>query len=328
MGNQIDKKYQALVLDILQNGEKKTDRTGTGTISVFGREIRHDMTEGFPLLTTKKMHFKSIRLELEWFLRGGTNIQPLVLSGCNIWNGDAYKNYLYNSHLSNPLSLKEFVTEISTNDEFAKKWGELGRIYGAQWRDWGGVDQITELIKGLKETPDSRRLIVSAWNVDELDDMVLPPCHNMFQCYTSSVKEKHLRKWAKDKGFEPNSVIEEFEFGAEMYGNFTLPKKAVSLKWNQRSVDTPLGLPFNIASYGLLLEMLADEVNYVADELIGSLGDTHIYLNQVEKVQTQLNRMSMKLPTILVKDGISSRGKDIQLLDYYSHETIKIPLSN
>ena len=199
--NNIDIQYQDLLKDILTNGTEKSDRTGTGTISIFGRQIRHKMSEGFPLLTTKKMAVKSMMTELKWFLKGGTNIKYLVENGCNIWNGDAYKRYKEDK-LGLAMSMEAFIENIKTNDGFARTWGELGPIYGLQWRDWyaGGhqefiadtlinmeyssVDQISELIKTLKNNPDSRRMMVNAWNVGELDQMVLPPCHYGFQIYT------------------------------------------------------------------------------------------------------------------------------------------------
>ena len=204
MMNNIDKQYQALLQDILDNGVEKKDRTGTGTISVFGRQIRHKMSEGFPLLTTKKMPWKSIVTELLWFLQGNTNIKWLVDNGCNIWNGDAYKNYVKTSEPTldgKYLSQPEFIHWIKTDDKFAEKWGNLGKIYGAQWRGWGNsvnrwaeIDQIQNLINDLKTNPDSRRLMVNAWNVGELDQMVLPPCHYGFQVYT--------RELSHDERFE------------------------------------------------------------------------------------------------------------------------------
>src|SRR6056300_221334 len=189
--NKLDKDYQDLLKDILTNGVEKSDRTGTGTISVFGRQIRHNMQDGFPLLTTKRMAIKTCMTELKWFLKGDTNIKYLVDNGCNIWNGDAYKNYISrtNEYKGNwPDTKEEFIERIKTDDEFAKKWGELGPIYGKQWREWGQfndyTDQIQNLINDLKTNPDSRRLMVSAWNVGELDQMTLPPCHYGFQVYT------------------------------------------------------------------------------------------------------------------------------------------------
>ena len=294
--NNLDIQYQALLQDILDNGTQKGDRTGTGTISVFGRQIRHKMSEGFPLLTTKKMAWKSIVTELLWFLRGDTNIKYLVDNDCHIWDGDAYKAYtnkLLTHHKGvQPNSKEAFILKIKYEDGYAKENGDLGPIYGKQWRDWNGIDQIQNLINELKTNPDSRRLMVSAWNVDELHQMTLPPCHYGFQCY---VREG----------------------------------KYLSLMWNQRSVDTFLGLPFNIASYGLLLEMIADEMGMVADELIGNLGDVHLYSNHIEQAKEQINRIPYELPTIHVRDGIESfMPNDIILENYQYHPIIKAPLSN
>ena len=218
-GNTLDKQYQALLQDILDNGVEKKDRTGTGTISVFGRQIRHNMKDGFPLLTTKKMAWKTMVTELLWFLRGDTNIKFLLENDCNIWTGDAYKNYSNKVKPWEPhLDEKMFVDKIKTDDEFAKKWGELGPIYGKQWRRWsagvledkhgfGNIDQITNLINDLKTNPDSRRLMVNVWNVGELDQMVLPPCHYGFQVYTRELSleerlnlaSKSYRDWETDR---------------------------------------------------------------------------------------------------------------------------------
>jgi len=222
--NNLDKQYQELLSHVLGTGENKDDRTGTGTLSIFGQQIRHNMSEGFPLLTTKKMAVKTMMTELKWFLKGDTNIKYLVDNGCNIWNGDAYKKYetyaMDNSYGVDVLSMEEFIEQIKTDDKFAAKWGELGPIYGAQWRHWlvkdeseydgeyVWVDQIKYLIEQLKTNPDSRRLMVSAWNVGELEQMTLPPCHYGFQCYVADGK--------------------------------------LSLMWNQRSADLFLGVPFNI----------------------------------------------------------------------------------
>jgi thymidylate synthase len=405
--NTLDKKYQELLKDILDNGIKKSDRTGTGTISVFGRQIRHKMSEGFPLLTTKKMYWKGIVTELLWFLRGDTNIKYLVDNDCHIWDGDAYKNWCrqfevdpnnfdaeevakghndqcwgypildhvkptskeykrgqINAYLEGKaekpffyLSQEEFVNKIKTDDEFAKKWGELGPIYGKQWRKWGdtidlhpvgkgvkyfvdGIDQITNLINDLKTNPDSRRLMVSAWNVGELDQMTLPPCHYGFQVYTRELKTPERMDW-----------LNKMNNSDQRYRNVTMdelnvPTRAISLMWNQRSVDVPLGLPFNIASYGLLLEIIAKEVNMVPDELIASLGDAHIYINQIDGVKEQLTREPYPLPKLKLDDWYSTQGDvnnstevimdclmglnhgHITLENYQSHPSIKMPLSN
>ena len=340
--NKLDKTYTDLLQDILDNGTPKSDRTGTGTISVFGRQIRHKMSEGFPLLTTKKMPWKSIVTELLWFLQGNTNIKWLVDNGCNIWNGDAYKNYINNpaynaesvadlmgsqaGQLVKCSTQEEFINKIKTDDEFSKKWGELGPIYGKQWRQWGeekqmdldtsivlrvengiekhpykefiskqGIDQIQNLINDLKTNPDSRRLMVNAWNVGELDQMVLPPCHYGFQVYTRELSLRERKDHAIDiLGYE--SLLDyghsknEDDIFIELMDKWNVPTRAISLMWNQRSCDFPLGIPFNIASYGLLLEIIAKEVNMVPDELIGNLGDCHIYLNQIEGCKEQIGR--------------------------------------
>jgi thymidylate synthase len=373
--NNIDKQYQDLLQDILDNGVEKKDRTGTGTISVFGRQIRHKMSEGFPLLTTKKMPWKSIVTELLWFLQGNTNIKWLVDNGCNIWNGDAYKNYVkHNQFNSNPkwlkpiplengdngaglYSIEEFINKIKTDDEFAKKWGELGPIYGKQWRNWNGrktdgfveyesngynenikgVDQIQNLINDLKTNPDSRRLMVNAWNVGELDQMVLPPCHYGFQVYTRELSlNDRILEFAK-RNLDPSEFRRGGNYGTvipeektlEVLNKHNIPTRAISLMWNQRSVDTFLGLPFNIASYGLLLMMLADEVNMVPDQLIGNLGDVHLYSNHIEQAKQQIEREGFDLPKVHVRDGIyCSSTEDVLLFDYQSHPTIKAPLSN
>jgi thymidylate synthase len=299
MVNNLDKQYQALLQDIIDNGIEKKDRTGTGTISVFGRQIRHKMSDGFPLLTTKKMAFKTMVTELLWFLRGDTNIKYLVDNGCHIWDGDAYKNYTKSFLGYEDIPSQEwFINEIKTNSDFANRFGDLGPIYGKQWRKWYGwrkhslTDQIANLINDLKTNPDSRRLMVSAWNVGELDQMVLPPCHYSWQCY---VREG----------------------------------KYLSLMWNQRSVDTFLGLPFNIASYGLLLEIIAKEVNMVPDELIGNLGDVHLYSNHIEQAKEQISREPLELPKLTLEHSSLDPVELVyKLEDYQSHPTIKAPLSN
>ena len=351
--NNIDLQYQALLEDILNNGIPKTDRTGTGTISVFGRQIRHKMSEGFPLLTTKKMAWKSVVTELLWFLQGNTNIKYLVENGCNIWNGDAYKKYHDTWEMDTwgvleALSKEQFINKIKTDDEFAKTWGDLGPIYGAQWRGWDWdlnpdpIDQIANLINDLKTNPDSRRLMVNAWNVGALDSMVLPPCHYGFQVYTRKLSLEERNKWSWDNWgitCEMESVLDEQE----------VPKRAISLMWNQRSVDTFLGLPFNIASYGLLLEIIAKEVDMIPDELIGNLGDVHLYSNHVEQAKEQISRDPYELPTVkiternwymheAVKEHLGEKTLDeklksyrpdcFELIDYTSHPKIKAPLSN
>ena len=364
--NNIERQYQQLLGDILENGVNKKDRTGTGTLSVFGRQIRHKMSEGFPLLTTKKMAWNVMVAELLWFLRGDTNIKFLLDYDCHIWDGDAYKNYT-NKFLGyeDVPSKEEFIKQIKTDEEFAKKWGDLGPIYGKQWRSWKTedeyldgvsyfkyppIDQIQNLIDELKTNPDSRRLMVSAWNVGELDQMVLPPCHYGFQVYTRelSIEERlDLSSKTYKELFEPFDfhVVDHNEID-ELY---PVPKRAISLMWNQRSVDTFLGLPFNIASYGLLLEIIAKEVNMVPDELIGNLGDVHLYKNHIEQAKEQMYRRPYDLPKVqiternwyqheLVKEHLgektfsekimSYRPDCFELIGYQSHDKIKAPLSN
>ncbi len=352
--NNIDKQYQNLLQDILDNGIQKEDRTGTGTISVFGRQIRHKMSEGFPLLTTKKMAWNVMVAELLWFLRGDTNIKFLLDYDCHIWDGDAYTNYsksidnvidgyksgdimgmqphiekwFSNSDELTPLTKEEFIKNIKTDKEFAERWGDLGPIYGKQWRSWlkvgEEIDQIQNLINELKTNPDSRRLMVSAWNVGEMNHMVLPPCHYGFQVYT--------RPTTRDE-----KIVNPGKY------------RAISLMWNQRSVDTFLGLPFNIASYGLLLEIIAKEVNMIPDELIGNLGDTHLYSNHIEQTKEQISRTPYDLPKVEITERnwylhqlakersgtktfsekiLSYRPDCFELIGYESHPKIKAPLSN
>jgi thymidylate synthase len=404
--NYLDSWYQALLSLLVSEDQSfnKSDRTGTGTKSLFGIQFRHNMSDGFPLLTTKKMAWKSIVTELLWFLRGETNIKFLLDYDCHIWDGDAYKNYCKfiesDANQNNKLEIvkipesKEiFIKTIKCDDEivrkmgrrycenFAKQWGDLGPIYGKQWRQWQGwmqykkddgttgfgslwYDQILRLIHQLKTEPDSRRLMVSAWNVAELDQMVLPPCHYGFQIYT---RELNLDERAKqhpnpDKFYDihgsfniGNSIensdmsIEDRKWLHNKFDEGNIPKRAISLMWNQRSVDVPLGLPFNIASYGLLLEIIAKEVNMIPDQLIGNFGDCHIYLNQIDGVKEQISRTSFELPSVKISERnwyqhekvkehlgektfsekiLSYRPDCFELIGYQSHGKIKMPLSN
>ena len=299
MANELDRQYKELLETIIRFGVEKKDRTGTGTKSIFGYTIRHNMQKGFPAITTKKLAWKQVVSELLWFLRGDTNIEFLHQNNNHIWDGDYNKS--------------------------GRTDGELGPIYGHQWRNWGGwkevkftgekdengyliptyinhsgIDQIQNLINELKTNPDSRRLIVNAWNVGDLEKMTLPPCHYGFQCYVRD-------------------------------------GKYLSLMWNQRSVDTFLGLPFNIASYGLLLEIIAKEVNMIPDELIGNLGDVHLYMNHLEQAKEQISRTPYDLPTLKIENEVKWKIGDclptysvehLILQNYQSHPTIKAPLSN
>jgi thymidylate synthase len=385
--NNLDKKYQELLQDILDNGVKKETRNG-GTISVFGRQIRHDMKTGFPLLTTKKMAWKTMVTELIWFLRGDTNIKFLVDNGCHIWDGDAYKNYCKNADegtfsrkwlkleesfdgffTNEEYSLytqEEFINKIKTDDEFAKKFGELGKIYGSQWRSWGkdfkqipnetgdgvyditttGIDQIQNLINDLKTNPDSRRLMVTAWNPSDLPNQVLPPCHYGFQVYTRELSFEERYVILKSRTNEDPLKYSRLDNGdydqhpkemtTKWMNEENIPTRAISLMYNARSQDVPLGTPFNLASYGLLLMILAKEVNMVPDELITNMGDCHIYLNQIDGVKEQLTREPFELPTLSMDYREGEYDKELKgfvpddfvLFNYQSHPTIKIPLSN
>jgi thymidylate synthase len=380
--NTLDKQYTDLLQDILDNGVKKETRNG-GTLSVFGRQIRHKMSDGFPLLTTKKMAWKSIVTELLWFLQGRTDLRWLLEQGNTIWVGDCYANYLkkrdrfsnkdnvkedvvingMNGSSNRPLTQEEFINKIKIDDEFAKKWGELGPVYGKQWRDWGskrvskrfydkkipyskfvqegGIDQIANLINDLKTNPDSRRLMVNAWNVGELDQMVLPPCHFSWQVYTRelSLEERELyaiTKYPKLNEEPLGALVDRQSFSHDFGDSLNIPTRAISLMFNMRSCDTFLGLPFNIASYGLLLEIIAKEVNMVPDELIGNLGDVHLYSNHIEQAKEQIGREPYPLPKLLFKDHLKSfdtiidilRVQDFILDNYQSHPSIKAPLSN
>ena len=360
-GNSVDKQYLELVNHILRFGYTKQDRTGTGTKSVFGWQIRHSMKDGFPLLTTKKMAWKTMVTELLWFLRGDTNIKYLVDNGCHIWDGDAWANYskkviANNLHLMPasdlPKTKEEFINKIKTDDEFAKKWGELGPVYGMQWRGWVNhdleipngnglrymekqtIDQIANAIHLLKTEPDSRRILVSAWNVGELDQMVLPPCHYSFQFYTRELSEDERYELCAAQKSKMTAISEED------YIKYNIPTRAISLSWQQRSVDVGLGLPFNIASYALLLEIIAKEVNMVPEEVIGNLGDCHIYLNHEEGLKEQLTRIPYDLPKLkfnpMFLANLEHKGFDeavngqtnFELENYQSHPAIKLPLSN
>jgi thymidylate synthase len=367
MVNNLDKQYQHLLQDIIEYGVDKKDRTGTGTKSIFGYTIHHNMRNGFPLLTTKKVAFKTMATELMWFLMGDTNIKYLLDNGCNIWNGDAYKRYIDTAKSDGyymdegVFTMDEFIDRIKTNDEFASIWGELGPIYGKQWRRWENtrkgwkleswatreIDQIANLINDLKTNPDSRRLMVSAWDVGSIDLMVLPPCHYGFQVYTRELsREERIENYNSkfenkiEVPFIKLNLGDAIENTIDMtLSQVNIPTRAISLMWNQRSVDVFLGLPFNIASYGLLLEMIAREVNMVPEHLIGHLGDTHLYSNHIEQAKEQISRTPKKLPTLKMSSGHNFRAalkgnvdeidlNDFILLGYEPHPTIKAPLSN
>ena len=263
--NTLDEQYRGLLATVLYGGIDKSDRTGTGTKSVFGRQIRHRMSDGFPILTTKRVPFKTMVTELRWFLKGRTDIKYLQDNNCHIWDGDYEKS--------------------------GRTDGDLGPIYGKQWRDWDGKDQLKELITNIKENPNSRRLMVSAWNVSELDKVVLPPCHYSFQCYVVDGE--------------------------------------LSLMWNQRSADLFLGVPFNISSYGLLLLLLCEATGLKPGTLIGSFGDMHLYSNHIDAAKTQITREQHALPSIKLSNVNILDGEfDVELIDYKHEPAIKAPLSN
>lgn len=285
--------YQQFLQHILEKGTKKEDRTGTGTVSVFGYQMRFDLKEGFPLVTTKKLHLKSIVYELLWFIAGDTNIQYLCKNGCNIWNDWPFAKY-QKSEAYQGETMKEFAAKIASDDAFAKQYGELGPVYGYQWRHWpdgkgGEIDQLSNLIHNLKNNPDSRRHIISAWNVADIEDMTLPPCHSLFQFY----------------------VIDN-KLSCQLY---------------QRSADAFLGVPFNIASYALFTMMIAQVCNFELGDFVHTFGDAHIYSNHMEQVQLQLSREPYPLPQVKINPEIKSifdfNYEDFELINYQSHPHIR-----
>ncbi|MFW5913910.1 MAG: thymidylate synthase [Bacillota bacterium] len=286
------KTYQNFLRHILENGKEKPDRTGTGTIATFGYQMRFDLSEGFPLLTTKKVHFKSILHELLWFIAGDTNIRYLVQNGVRIWNEWPYEIYKKSENYEGETK-KEFVEKIRDNAAFAKKWGDLGPVYGAQWRGFEGkdstVDQLKEVLEDMKTNPHSRRLIINSWNPPLIDQMALPPCHMMVQFY-----------------------INDGVLSSQLY---------------QRSADAFLGVPFNIASYALLTLMIAHVMDLRPGEFVHTMGDAHIYKNHLEQVKTQLERTPRKLPKIelasSVKDLFDFKAEHITLKDYNPHPRLK-----
>lgn len=282
------KQYLDLIRKVLNEGTKKEDRTGTGTISYFGYQMRFNLEDGFPLVTTKKVHLKSIIHELLWFIHGDTNIKYLVDNGVSIWNDWPYKKYTESPEYSEE-SMEEFVEKIKNDDEFAKKWGDLGPVYGKQWRNFEGVDQLKNIIDEIKRNPDSRRLIVSSWNPKEVPNMALPPCHSLYQFYVIDGK--------------------------------------LSLQLYQRSGDIFLGIPFNIASYALLLMMVAKVTGLKPGTFVHTIGDAHIYLNHIEQVNLQLSREPFPLPKMIIHrdtDNIEDfKYEDFELVDYQCHGKIK-----
>jgi len=286
--------YLTLLRTILHDGKKRQDRTATGTLSTFGYQMRIPLDEGFPLLTTKKVHFKSVVHELLWFISGSTNIRPLVLNNVRIWNEWPYAKYIKSADYQGE-NLNEFIDKIRTDENFADKHGNLGPVYGKQWRDFNGVDQLNVLIKGLKENPFSRRHMLSAWNPAEIDQMALPPCHVLMQFYVSE------------------------------------DKKRLSCQLYQRSADVFLGVPFNIASYALLTHMIAHVCGYEAGDFIHTFGDVHIYLDHLEQVDIQLVRSPRPLPTLTFVRKVSNiedfKYEDILLEGYDPYPAIAAKVS-
>ena len=315
--NTFDQAYHDLLQHVLDKGTTKDDRTGTGTISTFGYQMRFDLSKGFPLLTTKRTSFKLIATELIWFMRGDTNIKYLLQYNNNIWNEWAFKRYVESDDYHGEdmtdfgrralkdeafnevyqQEMEKYKERILTDDTFAKKYGELGNVYGKQWRDWIGpngesVDQLQNLIDSIKNTPYSRRHIVSAWNPAEIETMALPPCHTLFQFYVNDGK--------------------------------------LSLQLYQRSADVFLGVPFNIASYSLLLLLVARETGLEVGEFVHTFGDVHIYQNHIEAVETQLSRDGFDAPTVKIntdKSMFDLEYEDFELVDYKSHKSIKAPIA-
>lgn len=286
------KQYLDMCRYILEHGEDRPDRTGTGTRSVFGYQTRYDLREGFPLLTTKKMYLRPIAEELLWFIKGDTNIKYLVDRNVKIWDEWPYEDFKKSEDF-NGETLEEFVEKIKNDDDFAKKHGNLGPVYGAQWRNFNneGTDQLMKLIDSLKNNPFSRRHIISAWNPSQVDEMALPPCHTLMQFYVSS------------------------------------DKKYLSCQLYQRSADTFLGVPFNIASYALLTCMLAQVCGYEPKEFIHTIGDAHIYKNHFDVVKTQIEREPLPLPRLVLNKDIDNlfdfKIEDIKLEGYQSHGPLK-----
>ena len=282
------KQYINLIKDVLEKGTYKSDRTGTGTISYFGYQMRFDLSDGFPLVTTKKVFLKGIIHELLWFIKGDTNIKYLVDNGVKIWNDWPYKTYSESSEFKGE-TLEEFVEKIKNEPGFAEKWGNLGPVYGKQWRNFNGVDQLANIIEQIKTNPNSRRLIVSSWNPVDIPSMALPPCHSLYQFYVNDGK--------------------------------------LSLQLYQRSGDIFLGIPFNIASYSLLLMIVADLCGLKPGTFVHTIGDAHIYSNHIDQVKLQISREPYPLPQMIIKnhhDRIEDYVfEDFELVNYQCHARIK-----
>tara|TARA_B110000503_G_scaffold84530_1_gene128662 strand:+ start:603 stop:1508 length:906 start_codon:yes stop_codon:yes gene_type:complete len=297
--------YLDLVRHIRDHGVRKEDRTGTGTVSIFGHQMRFNLADGFPLVTSKKVHLKSILHELLWFIRGDTNIRYLIENGVGIWNDWPYQNWLRETGQDKHLVMysaewravmREFTQQIMADQDFANKYGDLGPVYGKQWRNFGGVDQLSQLMSDLKSNPDSRRLIVSAWNPQDIPVMVksgLPPCHSLFQFY-----------------------VVEGRLSCQLY---------------QRSADVFLGVPFNIASYAALTMMIAQVAGLKLGDFVHTFGDAHLYSNHMEQVDEQLSRTTFDLPTLQINPQVNSLFdfvyEDFELQNYQSHGPISAPVA-
>ena len=290
------RQYHELMDRVLREGIDKSDRTGTGTRSVFGHQMRFDLAEGFPMVTTKKLHLKSILHELIWFISGDTNIRYLCQNGVRIWDDWPFATYSKSADYDG-IDMKDFATRIAVDVDFAAKWGDLGPVYGYQWRFWPGpngpVDQLRDVLEGIRRNPDGRRHIVSAWNPGYIDQMALPPCHAFFQFY-----------------------VVDGKLSCQLY---------------QRSADIFLGVPFNIASYALLIHMMAQDLGLGVGDFVHTLGDAHIYSNHMEQVQLQLSREPRALPTLKLNPSVKSlfdfRYEDVELVGYDSHPHIPAPVA-
>ena len=290
------RQYHELMERVLREGSDKSDRTGTGTRSVFGHQMRFDLAEGFPMITTKKLHLKSILHELIWFISGDTNIRYLCQNGVRIWDDWPFATYSKSAEYDG-IDMKEFAARIAADADFAAKWGDLGPVYGYQWRFWPGpngpVDQLRDVLEGIRSNPDGRRHIVSAWNPGYIDQMALPPCHAFFQFY-----------------------VADGRLSCQLY---------------QRSADIFLGVPFNIASYALLIHMMAQDLGLQVGDFVHSLGDAHIYSNHTDQVRLQLSRDLRPLPTLSLNTSVKSlfdfRYEDVALLNYDPHPHIPAPVA-
>ena len=359
--NTVDEQYCNLLTDVIRNGEVKETRAGM-TRSVFGRQLRFDLGKGFPLLTTKKVYTNGIIHELLWFLKGETNIKYLIDNNVHIWDDDAYRHYLelvaknnnvfedddaplLNVRYFEPITKEEFLKAVieekdcwlyldrlagfmsyyPNNYYIHYKFGDLGPVYGEQWRNWYGVDQIKKVIETLRTNPDDRRLVVSAWNVSDLDKMALPPCHYSFQFYTTRMDITDRMNWAASHGldcWDEKSMDEN-----------NVPSRKLSCMWNQRSVDCGCGLPFNIASYALLTHMVAQCCNMDVGELVFSGGDVHVYENHVSQLldQTRRDQHKYALPRIELNPNVKEigdfRAYDINIVGYNSYPAVKLELN-